>query len=118
MKISVHRNFENRGGGLQGNFLQISRSGLSQSEQKLDFQVDNQLGAAYIGRTALVSIHQCPSQQCVQDTANPDDLEKKFCIGVTRTIRQSVRDTPNPDNLEHFSFQRGGVTRTIGKSVG
>ncbi len=50
---------------------------------KLDFQVDNQPRAAYIGRTALVPIHQCPSQQ-------------------------SVQDTPNPDNLENFSFRGGG----------
>ncbi len=48
---------------------------------QLDFQVDNQPRAAYIGRTA--PIHQCPSQQCVRDTANPD-------------------------NLENFSFQGGG----------
>ena len=59
---------------------------------KLDFQVGSVQRAAYIGRTALVPIHQCPSQQCVRDTANPD-------------------------NLENFSLQGGGVTQTIGQSV-
>ncbi len=32
-------------------------------KDELDFQEENQPRAAYIGRTALVPIHQCPSQK-------------------------------------------------------
>ncbi len=48
--------------------------------KKLDFQGENQPRAAYIGKTALVRVRQCPSQTI---------SELKFSVGrrgVTRTM--------------------------------
>ncbi len=51
---------------------------------ELDFQVENQPLAAYIGRTALVPICQCPSQEMSQ--------LKIFCKGGGVTWTMSKLD--------------------------
>ncbi len=72
---------------------------------ELDFQVENQPRAAYIGRTALVPIYQYPSQKMSE--------LKNFCRGGGNL--DNVQDTLTRTMSELEKFAKQGVSQTMSK---